>query len=200
MASTAALQVQVHEAGGLQRRCSRVRVRRVAVPKNIQPARTKCSWTTTLTGKLSSFSLDPRRSSNFSFCFWTLGLSLTALAEDMARYASIAESCWGHKLFFESMQLFFWRGGPVNEDARTKSAFSTLEACRSVFKLDYPQLTKIAQNVEAFDACEKITHHGTFIGARAHMKKHSALERLSCLQSVFLRLSNARCFMSHSIR
>ena len=44
--------------------CSRVRVRRV-VPKNIQPARTKCSWTTTLTGKLSSFGRDPRR----SFCF-----------------------------------------------------------------------------------------------------------------------------------
>ena len=88
----------------------------------------------------------------------------------------------------------------MNEDARTKSDFSTVEACRSVFKLDYPQLTKIAQNVEAFDACGKITH-GTFIGARAHMKKHSALERLSCLQSVFrLRLSNARCFMSHSIR
>ena len=81
----------------------------------------------------------------------------------------------------------------MNEDARTKSAFSTVEACRSVFKLDYPQLTKIAQNVEAFDACGKITH-GTFIGARAHMKKHSALERLSCLQSVFLRLSNARCY------
>ena len=39
-----------------------------------------------------------------------------------------------------------------------------------------PQLTKIAQNVEAFDACGEITH-GTFIGARAHMKKHSALER-----------------------
>ena len=64
----------------------------------------------------------------------------------------------------------------MNEDARTKSAFSTVEfnfeACRSVFKLDYPQLTKIAQNVEAFDACGKTTHHGTFIGARAHMKKH----------------------------
>ena len=87
----------------------------------------------------------------------------------------------------------------MNEDARTKSAFSTVEACRSVFKLDYPQLTKIAQNVEAFDACGKITH-GTFIGARAHMKKHSALERLSYLESVFLRLSNARCFISHSIR
>ena len=41
----------------------------------------------------------------------------------------------------------------MNEDARTKSAFSTVEACRSVFKLDYPQLTKIAQHVEAFDAC-----------------------------------------------
>ena len=89
----------------------------------------------------------------------------------------------------------------MNEDARTKSAFSTMEACRSVFKLDYHQLTKIAQNVEPFDASGKITH-GTFIGARAHMymKKHSALEKLSCLQSVFLRLSNARCFMSHSIR
>ena len=88
----------------------------------------------------------------------------------------------------------------MNEDAQTKSAFSTVEACRSVFKLDFPQLTKIAQNVEAFDACGKITHGTFMIGARAHMKKHSALERLSCLQSVFLRLSNARCFMSHSIR
>ena len=57
----------------------------------------------------------------------------------------------------------------------------------------------MAQNVEAFDACGKKTH-GTFICARAHTKKHSALERLSCLQSVFLRLSNARCFMIHSIR
>ena len=87
----------------------------------------------------------------------------------------------------------------MNEDARTKSAFSTVEACRSVFKLDYPQLTKITQNVEVFDACGKITH-GTFVGARAHMKKHSALERLASLQSVFLGLSNARSFMSHSIR
>ena len=86
----------------------------------------------------------------------------------------------------------------MNEDARTKSAFSTVEACRSVFKLDYHQLTKIAQNVEAFDACGKITH-GTFIGATAHMKKHSAPERLSCLQSVFLRLSNARCFMETNL-
>ena len=86
----------------------------------------------------------------------------------------------------------------MNEDAQTKSAFSTVEACRSVFKLDYPQLTKTAQNVEAFDACGKITH-GTFIGARDHMKKHSALERLSCLQSVFLGLSNARFFMSHAL-
>ena len=90
--------------------------------------------------------------------------------------------------------IFIWSGGPVHEEARTKSAFSTVEACRSVFELDYHPLAKIAQNVEAFDACGKITH-GTFIGARAHMKKHSALERLSCLQNVFLRLSNARCFM-----
>ena len=60
-------------------------------------------------------------------------------------------------------------------------------------------LQKLPKNVEAFDACGKITDC-TFIGARAHMKKHSALERLSCLQSVFLRLSNARCFMIHSIR
>ena len=43
----------------------------------------------------------------------------------------------------------------MNEDARTKSAFSTVEACRSVLKLDYHQLTEIAQNVEAFDACGK---------------------------------------------
>ena len=28
------------------------------------------------------------------------------------------------------------------------------------------------------------TIHGTFIGTRAHTKKHSALERLSCLRSV----------------
>ena len=178
-------------------RCSRVRVRRVVVPKNIQPARTKYSWTTTPTGKLSSFSLDPHRSSNFSLCFSALGLSLTALAEAMARYASIDEPCWCHKLLFESIQLFFWSGGPVNEDAWTKSTFSTVDACWSVFKLDYHQLTEIAQNEEAFDAFGKITH-GTFIGARAHMKKHSTLERLSCLQSVFLRLSNSRCLMIHS--
>ena len=44
----------------------------------------------------------------------------------------------------------------MNEDARTKSAFSTVEACRSVFKLDYHQLTEIVKNVEAFDACGKI--------------------------------------------
>ena len=88
----------------------------------------------------------------------------------------------------------------MNEDARTNRLFRPWKLVEvSTFKLDYPQLTKIAQNVEAFDACGKITH-GTFVGARAHMKKHSALERLSCLQSVFLRLSNARCFMSHSIR
>ena len=74
-------------------RCSRVRVRRVVVPKNIQPARTKCLWTTTLTGKLSSFGFNPRKSSNFSFCFSTVGLSLTARAEAMARHASNAESC-----------------------------------------------------------------------------------------------------------
>ena len=89
----------------------------------------------------------------------------------------------------------------MNEEARIKSAFSTAEACRSV-KLDYHHLTKIAQNVElGFDACGKTTH-GTVIDARAHMKEHSyaSLERLSCLQSVFLRLSNARCFMIHSIR
>ena len=49
----------------------------------------------------------------------------------------------------------------MNEDARTKSAFSTVEACRSIFKLDNRQLSKIAQNVVAFDACGKITH-GTF--------------------------------------
>ena len=180
-------------------RCSRVRVRRVVVPKNIQPACTKYSWTTTLTGKLSSFSLDPHRSSNFSLCFSALGISLTALAEAMARYASIDEPFWCHKLLFESIQLFFWSGGPVKEDARTKSTFSNVGACWSVFKLDYHQLTEIAQNEEAFDAFGKITH-GTFIGARAHMKKHSALERLSCLQSVFLRLSNSCCFMIHSIR
>ena len=81
----------------------------------------------------------------------------------------------------------------MNEDARTKSAFSTVEACRSVFKLDYHQLTEIVQNVEAFDACGKITH-GSLIGARAHMKKHSALERLSqCCQALLSHLRTARC-------
>ena len=103
------------------RRCSRVRVRRVAVPKNIQPARTKCSWTTTLTGKLSSFGFDPRRSSNFSFCFSTVGLSLTARAEAKARHASIAESCLCHKLLLNPSNFFIWSGGPVvSEETRAK--------------------------------------------------------------------------------
>ena len=86
----------------------------------------------------------------------------------------------------------------THEPNRLFQPWKLVEAS-SKFKLDYPQLTKIAQNVEAFDACGQTTH-GTFIGARAHMKKHSALERLSCRQSVFLRLSNARCFMIHAIR
>ena len=94
-------------------RCSRVRVRRVVVPKNIQPARTKCSWTATLTGKLSSFGFDPRRSSNFSLCFSTLGLSLTARAEAMTRHASIGESSWCHKLLLNPSNSFFiWSRGP----------------------------------------------------------------------------------------
>ena len=41
----------------------------------------------------------------------------------------------------------------------------------SVFKLDYHELAKIAQNVEAFDACGKMTH-GIFICARALTKKN----------------------------
>ena len=87
----------------------------------------------------------------------------------------------------------------THEPNRLFRPWKLVEASSNSTIYMYPQLTKIAQNVEAFDACGKITH-GTFTGARAHMKKHSALERLSCLQSVFLRLSNARCFMSHSIR
>ena len=102
-------------------RCSRVRVRRVVVPKNIQPARTKCSWTTTLTGKLSSFGFDPRRSSNFSFCFSTLGLSLTARAEAMARHASIGESSWCHKLLLNQPNFFYLKWRPaVSEETPTK--------------------------------------------------------------------------------
>ena len=87
-------------------RCSRVRVRRVVVPKNIQPARTKCSWTTTLTGKLSSFGFDPRWSSNFSFCFSTVGLGLTALPRQwpgMPRSlspAGVTNCCWIDPTFF----------------------------------------------------------------------------------------------------
>ena len=91
-------------------RCSRVRVRRVAVPKNIQPARTKCSWTTTQTGKLSSFGFDPCRSSNFTFCSSTVGLSLTADRLRVPRQwlgmprlpslAGVTNCCWIHPTFF----------------------------------------------------------------------------------------------------
>ena len=49
------------------------------------------------------------------------------------------------------------------------------------------QTRPIAQNVEAFDSCGKTTH-ATFICARAHTKKHSALETLSCPSS--------KCFSS----
>ena len=51
---------------------------------------------------------------------------------------------------------------------------------------------KIAQNVKKNDSW-------CFHNARVKTKKHSALERLSHLQSAFLRLSNARCFMIHSV-
>ena len=43
--------------------------------------------------------------------------------------------------------------------------------------------------MEAFDACGKTVTHGTFIGARAHTKKRSALER-------FIIILSSKCFSS----
>ena len=76
------------------RRCSRVGVRSEAVPKNIQPAPTKCSCTTTLTSKLSSFGLDPRRSSNFSFwlLIWVGIEPSTSAGPDCC--ISWTQNCW----------------------------------------------------------------------------------------------------------
>ena len=86
-------------------RCSRVRVRRAVVPKNVQPARTKCSWTTTLTGKLSSFGLDPRRSSNFSFCFEH---SDSVWLRGPRPWPGMPRSCWCHKLLLNPSNSFFF--------------------------------------------------------------------------------------------
>ena len=84
-----------------------MRVRRAVVPKNIQPARTKCSWTTTLTGKFSSFGFDPRRSSNFSFCLDgfnnSVWLRVPRPWPGMPRSASlvsVTNCCWIHPTFF----------------------------------------------------------------------------------------------------
>ena len=99
----------------------------------------------------------------------------------MARHASIGESCWYHTLLLNPSTLYLkWM--PRREWRETNRIGR--KACRSVFKLEHHWLTKNAQNLEAFDACRK-TNHGTFIGARAHTKKHSALEeRFSSLPSV----------------
>ena len=119
-------------------RCSRVRVRRVVVPKTIQSARTKCSWTATLTGKLSSFGLDPRRSSNFSFCFEhsdSVWLPVPRPWPGMprsARLAGVTNCCWIHPtLYLKSMPSREWR------DTNRIGFLYRKEACRSVFKLDH---------------------------------------------------------------
>ena len=104
----------------------------VVVPKNIQPARTKCSWTTTLTGKLSSFGLDPRRSSNFSFCLLVLN---TRTQSDYAcrgnGQASLTNCCLNSSNSLFEVDAREWR------DTNQIGFLDREEACRSVFKLDH---------------------------------------------------------------
>ena len=169
------------------RRCSRVRVRRVVVPKNIQPARTKCSWTTTLTGKLSSFGLDPRRSSNFSFCFehsdsvWLRVPRPWPGMPRSANLASVKNCCWIHPtLYLKWMPRRQWRDKP-NRPFRAQASLSKRLQTRL---LKMPQMWRLLMRVEE-RIMVTVTWSLIFNGARAHTKKHSALERLSSLPSVF---------------
>ena len=181
---------------------SRVSVPRVAVPKNIQPACTKFSWSTRLTGKYSSFGIGQRRSSNFSFCFFNTWIQSDCVCRGHGqacldrRILLVSQTVvWIHPIFF----CFWVEASSLVKRHEPKRLFRA-QNCRSVFKLDYHWLYKIAQTVEAFDACEKTTR-GTCSGARAHTTKHSALERLSSFQSALLfRPANTRCFMTDLIR
>ena len=118
-----------------ERRCSRVRVRRVAVPKNIQPARTKCWWTTTLAGKLSSFGLDPRGSSSFSFCFEhsdSVWLRVPRQWPGMPRSANLAGVTNCHPTVYLK-----WMPRRESRDTNRMGFLGRREAYRSVFKLDH---------------------------------------------------------------
>ena len=118
--------------------CSRARVRRVAVPKNIQPTCAKCSSTTMLTGKLSSFGFDPHRSSSFSFCFeHAESVWLRVPRPWPCRHASIGESCRCHKLLLNPSNSLFEVDGPSWVKKPNRIGFlDRREACQGVFKLD----------------------------------------------------------------
>ena len=185
-------------------RCSRVRVRRVVVPKNIQPVRTKCSWTTTLTGKLSSFGLDPRRSSNFSFCFEhsdSVWLRVPRPWPGMPRSANLAgvtNCCWIHPtLYLKWRPRREWRD--TNRSRMGVFDHRSLSKClqtRLPFNLlKLPKMWRLLMRVEKRLMVLSLVPEPTWRNIQ-HLKDLS----LSCLQSVFLRLSNGRCFMIHSIR
>ena len=91
--------------------CSRVRVRRVVVPKNIQPARrpTKCSWTTTLTGKLQV---------SASTCAGVPVSVLNIRTQSDCACRGHGQACLDQRILLvsqtvvESIQLFIWSDAP----------------------------------------------------------------------------------------
>ena len=88
-------------------RCSRVRVRRVVVPKNIQPAPYQVLVNYYADGQTFKFRLRPAQEFQFQFLFFNSRTQSDCAAEAMARHASIAESCWCHKLLLNSSNFFF---------------------------------------------------------------------------------------------
>ena len=167
-------------------RCSRVRVRRVVVPKNIQPARTKCSWTTTLTGKISSFGLDPRRSSNFSFWFEhsdSVWLRVPRPWPGMPRSANLAGAtncCW-----IQPTLYLKWRPRREWRDTNRMGFFDHRSLSKRLqtwlpLRLKLPQMWRHLMRVEKRLMVLSLVPEPTRRNIQ-HLKDLS----LSCLQSVF---------------
>ena len=136
-------------------------------------------------GQTFKFRPRPAQEFQFQFLFWTL--SLTACAEAMARHASISESCLCQKLLLNPSNSLFKVDAPWMKRHKPNRLFraqASLSKRLQTRLLKMPQMWRLLMRVEK-RIMVTVTWSLIFNGARAHTKKHSALERLSSLPSVF---------------
>ena len=112
-----------------------------------------------------------------------------------ANLAGVTNCCWIHPTLYLKWEAPSWvKRHEPNRLVRPQKLVEASSNSTTINLLKLPKMWRLLMRVE-----KRLM---VLSGARAHTKKHSTLEdlSLSCLQSVFLRLSNARCFMIHSIR